>query len=189
MNQPGLWVVLATIFVAIALPIWGTVAVIRRKVRREPVGILGWVMVIIWLGVAALVISPRKTPEQRAAEAREAERERAFDVAQQAASAAQAERKSAALSPYVIEMAVKRLLRDPDSAQFGEMHFYNNRKLDGKQVTFACGSVNAKNGFGGYTGSKAFVFVSETVTVAIQNESNNSLFVKLWNALCRGQLA
>jgi hypothetical protein len=171
------WWLLAITFVAIALPIWGTVAAIRRKFRREPLGVLGWVVILMWLFVAGSIISQyneeHKTPEERAASARQAERER----------------NSAKLSPYIIELAVKRVLRDPDSAQFGEMHFYNDRKLDGKQVTFACGSVNAKNGFGGYTGSEAFVFVNDTLTVAIENEYNNSMFVKLWNALCAGQHA
>jgi hypothetical protein len=45
------------------------------------------------------------------------------------------------------EDAVRKVLKDPDSAKFGE--FYFNRKT-GK----ACLTTNAKNAMGGYTGDK-----------------------------------
>lgn len=52
-----------------------------------------------------------------------------------------------------IERAVKETLKDPDSAKFGEIRA-------GKSRTGSiniCGLVNAKNGFGGYTGMQAFM--------------------------------
>jgi hypothetical protein len=49
--------------------------------------------------------------------------------------------------------AVLQALRDPGSAQFGNIWSYESKK--GAMVV--CGSVNAKNGFGGLTGPKFFV--------------------------------
>jgi len=43
--------------------------------------------------------------------------------------------------------AVRVALKDPDSAKFGPM------RRDGEYV---CGTINSKNGFGGYTGAKPF---------------------------------
>lgn len=51
--------------------------------------------------------------------------------------------------PYVgLQDAVKAKLRDPNSAIFSNIR-------DGK-LLYVCGEVNAKNGFGGYAGSKRF---------------------------------
>lgn len=49
--------------------------------------------------------------------------------------------------------AVRRGLKDPDSARFGGMRAGRDPR-DGSTVV--CGMVNAKNGFGGYTGSAPF---------------------------------
>ena len=49
------------------------------------------------------------------------------------------------------EEAVRRNLKDPDSAQFTDMQFYVVRDL-------ACGKVNAKNAYGGYTGPRDFAY-------------------------------
>lgn len=45
------------------------------------------------------------------------------------------------------EEAVRKVLKDPDSAKFGD--FYYNAELKR-----ACLTVNAKNGMGGYTGDQ-----------------------------------
>jgi len=50
------------------------------------------------------------------------------------------------------EEQIKKLLKDPDSATFQDVHFYS-----GGGVPVTCGEVNAKNGFGGYTGYERFV--------------------------------
>lgn len=44
-------------------------------------------------------------------------------------------------------------LRDPGSVQWGE----NKAGIDAKGKTFVCGTVNAKNGFGGYTGMTPYM--------------------------------
>ncbi|MBS7696272.1 MULTISPECIES: hypothetical protein [unclassified Chelatococcus] len=51
-----------------------------------------------------------------------------------------------------IQSAVKRDLKDPYSAHFGEIKA--TRGADGTVV--ACGFLNAKNSFGAYTGMKPF---------------------------------
>lgn len=48
----------------------------------------------------------------------------------------------------------KALLKDPDSAQFRNVHIGIDI-LGNKKV---CGEINAKNAFGGYTGFTPFVF-------------------------------
>src|SRR5882672_5427225 len=68
-------------------------------------------------------------------------------------------------NPTIVQMAVKANLRDPDSAQFGDMTAYDDRKLNGAAVVVVCGSVNAKNGFGGYSGFKNFLFIEKPLTV------------------------
>ncbi|WP_126401184.1 hypothetical protein [Blastochloris tepida] len=52
----------------------------------------------------------------------------------------------------VVFGAVRRALRDPESARFGPL---NAAALAGGDVA-VCGSVNARNGFGGYTGPMPF---------------------------------
>ena len=56
-----------------------------------------------------------------------------------------------------VEEAVRRTLRDPSSATFGKL------TLNPEQDS-ACGNVNAKNGFGGYTGDELFAYDGGTVT-------------------------
>lgn len=50
------------------------------------------------------------------------------------------------------EDAIRATLKDPQSAQFERMRA--GSAADG--ATLVCGFVNAKNGFGGYTGRKLF---------------------------------
>lgn len=51
---------------------------------------------------------------------------------------------------YDYETAVKNQLRDPESAQFSDVT---------ANIESACGFVNSKNGYGGYSGKKPFVAV------------------------------
>ncbi len=54
------------------------------------------------------------------------------------------------------EAAVKRELRDPDSAQFSDVVV---------NVESACGFVNSKNGYGGYAGRQPFIVVGDDATL------------------------
>jgi hypothetical protein len=62
----------------------------------------------------------------------------------------------------MLEAAVKARLRDPQSAQFEWPHgFALSSALSpgAARGWFTCGSVNARNGFGGYSGRKAVMVV------------------------------
>lgn len=48
--------------------------------------------------------------------------------------------------------AIKEQLRDPDSAKFKILGFA------GEDEAIVCGTVNAKNGYGGYVGSRQFMY-------------------------------
>lgn len=56
--------------------------------------------------------------------------------------------------------SVSERLRDPPSARFGPTKFAVVRCQNG-QWGMACGTVNAKNAFGGYTGPKAWIVLSD----------------------------
>jgi hypothetical protein len=84
-------------------------------------------------------------------------------------------------------MVVLKQLRDPDSAKFGNINIYSDRKLKGREVNVACGSVNSKNGFGGYSGLQKFIVIKQGYQVFFDNSEDNSAFVTLWNGLCAGK--
>lgn len=77
--------------------------------------------------------------------------------------------------------AVLAQLRDPSSARFGKSL---GRLKYGKRV--ACGFVNAKNGFGGYTGETPWVMVVEDGIVMIRPSQGGRGFDKVWNRYCTG---
>ncbi len=58
-----------------------------------------------------------------------------------------------------IREGVRRSLRDPDSARFGAI--FATQKPG--QAMFVCGYVNARNGFGGYSGDMPFVGVMSRI--------------------------
>ncbi|TGP65469.1 hypothetical protein EN868_03205 [Mesorhizobium sp. M2D.F.Ca.ET.225.01.1.1] len=53
----------------------------------------------------------------------------------------------------VIQKGVRESLKDPDSARFGNMV----AAQEDANSSWVCGTVNAKNSFGGYTGDKPFM--------------------------------
>ncbi len=72
--------------------------------------------------------------------------------------------------------SVSATLRDPSSAQFGEISVYHH----GDQVA-VCGTVNARNGFGGMAGAERF-FVSGSV--AMTEGQDRQAFPLVWRKLC-----
>lgn len=48
-------------------------------------------------------------------------------------------------------------LKDPDSAQFGDVFFVERQAAGSLHSGYLCGTVNARNSFGGYAGDKQFV--------------------------------
>lgn len=75
------------------------------------------------------------------------------------------------------EELVRQRLRDPSSAEFSEIRVID---LPGKP-TIVCGRVNARNGFGGMTGSKRFVVGA---TVAVEGDVNSADIAQLWATFC-----
>ena len=49
-----------------------------------------------------------------------------------------------------------------------------------------CGYVNAKNGFGGYTGGKMFIDFYKPGLIDIEPTPRTKSFVASWNRLCAG---
>lgn len=67
--------------------------------------------------------------------------------------------------------AITDALKDPDSAKF---EFINDK----------CGTVNSKNSFGGYVGSRRFVSVDNMVDLEGYNASKSEMD-KLWDKFCK----
>ena len=78
---------------------------------------------------------------------------------------------------YQAEEAVRGTLRDPKSAEFQSVTVV--RKAGSIAV---CGSVNAKNGFGGYTGFQPFM--SRGGVAMIRQSESSTQFLSLWNRAC-----
>lgn len=69
------------------------------------------------------------------------------------------ERKPVSLSAGQIaqvKAAVERDMRDPSSAQYQNIQARRVAHQNGAERLVVCGAVNAKNGYGGYTGFMAF---------------------------------
>ena len=71
------------------------------------------------------------------------------------------------------KLAVKKLLNDPDSAQFSDL-------TKGKSKGDVCGTVNAKNRMGGYAGATPFFYEKSTETAAIVTAPESSDFRMVW---------
>jgi hypothetical protein len=88
------------------------------------------------------------------------------------------------------EASITKLMRDPESAVFGDVFFVNDRKSPtGYYVPVVCGSVNGKNGFGGMTGQMHFVAITSDVFSGIWMEETTpqNVFAPEWNRYCAGQ--
>lgn len=65
----------------------------------------------------------------------------------------QQEKRYGAETIVAAKRAVRESLKDPNSAEFKDVYANYTEEFD----VVACGKVNAKNDFGGYTGFKRFV--------------------------------
>lgn len=74
------------------------------------------------------------------------------------------------------ERAVRDRLKDPGSAQFS-----NFRYVKGKA---ACGTVNARGGFGGYVGPQRFIYLGKDVGAAMEQDMDAHNFDELWRQVC-----
>jgi hypothetical protein len=92
---------------------------------------------------------------------------------------------------YLAKQAITKMMRDPDSAVFGDVFFVNDRKSPtGYYVPVVCGTVNGKNGFGGMTGQKHFVALVSDIAqsgVWMEGTTPQNVFVPEWNRYCAGR--
>lgn len=55
-----------------------------------------------------------------------------------------------------MKAVVTHNFKDPNSAEFRGIKWFENVHEDGKVSNFACGQVNGKNSFGGFVGFRTF---------------------------------
>ena len=82
---------------------------------------------------------------------------------------AETQQISHSVAEVIVEHFVKEHLRDPESAQFSNVHGANLPTVPGtiiKNWSIICGDVNSKNGFGGYAGAEGFVVIVMSPTDA-----------------------
>ena len=103
---------------------------------------------------AAVAEAPQKQAQQ--SEAPKPEPERPMTVAEKKA---QQEKWFGAETIVAAEQAVEGELKDADAAQFRDVCANYTEEFG----VVACGRVNAKNEFGGYTGSRRFVSGGKSV--------------------------
>lgn len=80
---------------------------------------------------------------------------------------------------YVVEMMVKKQMKDPDSTQFRNWSYV---KASADRPATVCGEVTSKNSFNGYTGYRKFLVKMDTTDFGIERSTNG--FDDLYNKLC-----
>jgi nucleotide-binding universal stress UspA family protein len=163
-----------------------TVAMIRRRLNGASSQLLDIFIVLAWVVVILAVVNPdalKKPDVKLTVEEQQAAQARA--VAEEAKrKQEQAEYTELAFAKATIQSG----MRDPGSTVFGaNTTAYSDRKYKGQPAVVVCGSVNAKNGLGGYSGFRNFVFIRSSNIFAIDNDDDNSTFVRLWKSLCFGK--
>ena len=79
------------------------------------------------------------------------------------------------------KIAVKSRLKDPESSQFDNIRFYDANGVH----PVACGNVNSKNGFGGYSGSQRFISAARDNIVFFEKDmASAEEFESIWQKLC-----
>ena len=74
----------------------------------------------------------------------------------------------------IAENSLKNKLRDVDSAKFKDLKMHGN---------ILCGHVNAKNGFGGYTGYK--MFIGNGIVGFMETDLSPGEWLKVWTKSCK----
>ena len=132
-----------------------------------------------------------ETPQERATEDREEARldqERArrdqAEKAQKDAGDLENDRWAwAEAQKAYVKVNVLARLKDPGSAYFGRVFVRVPDKFDKKANGIVCGSVNAKNSFGGYTGMQGFVTFQNSLYIKPE-----ARYFTYWNRYCvKGQ--
>ena len=82
-------------------------------------------------------------------------------------------------SEVFAEVRMRKALKDPESGQFRDITIEDQTTFDTKHPGIACGYVNAKNSFGGFTGFEEFMVIG-----GIPMEQGSDSFSELWNRHC-----
>jgi hypothetical protein len=128
---------------------------------------------------AAIASAPpvaASTAEQVAAKAAEVETARKVAAEKEKAEAEEAQVYADAKGALE---SVRYSLADPESALFKDVWAVRGQIADAPPTTFACGTVNAKNGFGGYVGYTPFVAVGSTVLTP-----QDGIFERVFRQVC-----
>jgi hypothetical protein len=75
-----------------------------------------------------------------------------------------------------VRAAIRSVMKDPDALQFGDIY---RSSADTKVI---CGSYNAKNSFGAYTGASRFLAGPKGIVL---EENEGAAFVEVWSLACR----
>lgn len=147
----------------------------------------GWKFAVFCIGCLALAIYAAQKPGQQIAASAPIAKGQTPPANAPTFDKRYAVMPSLSFSQDVVEAAVRPVLRDPQSAIFRDLSATNDRKI-GKSPAglVVCGYVNAKNGFGGYTGDKMFINFYATRMVEIEPTPNTNKFNASWNKLCAG---
>jgi hypothetical protein len=83
-------------------------------------------------------------------------------------------------SVAVAEKNLKYALKDADSAEFRSVGIIIPKTLDTGRMGVVCGEVNARIGFGGYSGYKKFLVIAGIPAI----DEGDGHFANLWNMAC-----
>jgi hypothetical protein len=78
------------------------------------------------------------------------------------------------------QIEVRKNLKDPESARFAGVRVHRSKA----GIAAVCGSVNAKNGFGGYGGDKDFVVLGSIVLIEPDESDMLATFRKAQRTAC-----
>lgn len=81
-----------------------------------------------------------------------------------------------------VRHAVRETLKDPDSARFGPIAMHKVAVPNKGDLDVGCGTVNAKNSFGGYVGDKRFIAYPKASIALIDDGSVG--FAGMWSHSC-----
>jgi hypothetical protein len=119
----------------------------------------------------------QRLPEIRRVRAEAEQRAQRFLRLDKISSKPSADQRKAQLAMKAGTESVITRLRDPHSAEFKDIDFDT---ITGT----VCGYVNARNGFGGYTGFKPFTAAGEGNFTVYIAQSGDSLSDLMWKTLC-----
>ena len=125
-----------------------------------------------------------ETLKQAAAEKAEQDRVKAAEVEKVRLADEEAKQKAERVTKFVKvgTSAVADDLKDPDSAKFTDLYIATNKK-NGERTL--CGRVNAKNSFGGYTGSEFFAYGERSREIANSGKKDITNSLRTLNYLMK----